>query len=144
MTLTGLRTFTHLDRSGQLYLAHWCDEDEEMTRFLVVPFTEPLVHKLKEGDLTLRDSLDQPRLWVLEVAHSGDLIAAWIVRFADLPSDLLPHPGTMLLRCLEPQLSLRAGGEQIPNGRAADNNICGLGESVPKDSGIRDVEEPLC
>jgi Family of unknown function (DUF6575) len=101
----GPRTFTHRDRGGQLCLAHWCDEDEEITRFLVVPFTEQLVKKLKEGELTLLDALNQPCLWALEVTHCGEPREAWIVQFTDLPPDVLPHPGTMLLRSLEGEKS---------------------------------------
>lgn len=98
----GPRTFTHRDRDGQLCLAHWCDEDQEVTRFLVVPVTEQLVKKLKEGESTLRDALNQPRLWALDLAHSGELREAWIVKLIDLPQEVLPHPGTMLLPSLEP------------------------------------------
>ena len=36
--------------------------------FLVVPFTEQLVKKLKAGESTLRDALNQPRLWALYIA----------------------------------------------------------------------------
>lgn len=102
----GPRTFTHRDRGGQLCLAHWCDEDEEITRFLVVSFTEQLVSKIKEGELTLRDALNQPRLWALDVTHCGELREAWIVQFTKLPQDVLPHPDTMLLRSLESEKSI--------------------------------------
>lgn len=105
----GPRTFTHRDRDGHLCLAHWCDEDKEVTRFLVVPFTEHLVTKLKEGESTLRDALNQPRLWALDVTHCGEPREAWIVQIADLPQDVLPHPGTMLLPSLERSNSTEKG-----------------------------------
>ena len=97
----GPRTFTLRDRDGQLCLAHWCDEDQERTRFLVVPFTEQLVKKLKEGEMTLRDALNQPHLWALDVTRGGEPREAWIVQFTALPQDVLPHPGTLLLHSLE-------------------------------------------
>lgn len=97
----GPRTFTHRDCNGQLCLAHWCDEDQEVTRFLVVPFTEQLITKLKKGESTLRDALNQTRLWALDVTHCGELRQAWMVQFTDLPQDVLPHPGTKLLASLE-------------------------------------------
>jgi hypothetical protein len=128
----GPRTFTHFDHDGQLCLAHWCDEDGETTRFLVVPFSEHLVQQLKDGELTLRDALDQPRIWLLDIAHSGEPLAAWIVHLADLPSDVLPLPGTMLLPTLEPLLSLRAVGEDIQEGRVPGSVIRGLVEGAQK------------
>src|SRR5262249_16885037 len=98
----GPRTFTHRDREGELYLAHWVDEDEQVTRFIVVPFTPTFVERLKNGDLTLREALDQPRAWILDKAHTGEVRAAWRIQLADLPENVLPHPGTMLLPTLEP------------------------------------------
>lgn len=42
-TFDGPKTFTFHDRQGQMYLAHWCDEDREIMRFIVVPFTPALL-----------------------------------------------------------------------------------------------------
>jgi hypothetical protein len=128
----GPRTFTHLDRDGQLCLAHWCDEGQEGMRFLIVPFTEQLVRKLKDGESSLLDALNQPRLWAVDVTHSGELREAWAARLADLPQDVLPLPGTMLLPSLEPLLSLRAVGAEIQEGRIPSSVVSRLVEGVQK------------
>jgi hypothetical protein len=99
----GPRTFTHKDSAGQLCLAHWCDTDPELNRFIIVPFTDSLVHKLKTGEITLGDALDQPRVWVLDLAHPGDVREVWSVELTDLPTDVLPKAGTMLWPSLEPR-----------------------------------------
>jgi len=104
----GPRTFTHCDRDGQLCLAHWCDADGEVNRFLVVPFTNKLVQKLKAGHLSLADALDQPRTWVVDLDHSGEVRHAWSVIFTDLPEDILPKAGTMLWPSLEPMVGSSA------------------------------------
>jgi hypothetical protein len=102
----GPRTFTHRDRDGELCLAHWCDGDAEGTRFVVAAVTEEQVQKLKKGELTLREALDQPRVWVVDLAPSGEPRHAWVLRrLLDLPPDVLPRPGTMLLPSLEKRAS---------------------------------------
>jgi hypothetical protein len=128
----GPRTFTHLDPDGELFFAHWCDEDRDATRFLVVPFSDQLVTKIKDGDLTLRDALNQPRLWVVDVTHAGEPRNAWITRLDDVPDDVLPQRGTMLLPALEPLLSLRAVGEDIQEGRVPASVIKNLIDGVQK------------
>ena len=37
----GPRTFTVNDADGELCLAHWCDEDDDVSRFLVAPHGLP-------------------------------------------------------------------------------------------------------
>jgi hypothetical protein len=103
----GPRTFTYSDQEGELCLAHWCDADRDIDRYLVVPFSRRLADSLKSGQLPLRDALDQPRLWVIDVERAGAIRKAWRVDPADLPADVLPQPGTLLLRSLETKLGAR-------------------------------------
>jgi hypothetical protein len=97
----GPKTFTLKDRQGELCLAHWCDEDEKAARFLIVPTSPRLVARLKQGATSLREALDQPRLWIADVGHTGEVQGAWSIQEDDLPSDVLPAPGTKLLATLE-------------------------------------------
>ncbi|MBC7816998.1 MAG: hypothetical protein IAG10_08935, partial [Planctomycetaceae bacterium] len=126
----GPRSFTLRDAEGELQLAHWCDEDDQAERYLVVPFTPKLVERLKTGTLTLRDALDQPRLWAVDVKRTGEIASAWRTQLADLPPDILPHPGTMLLPSLEPLISLRAVGSQITEGRIPSSVVKALIDGV--------------
>src|SRR5947209_18900260 len=97
----GPRMFTHRDCLGELCLAHWCDEDTEVARFVVAAFAPEMVERLKKGQLTLREALNQPRTWVVDMTHAGKLRAAWRVPLADLPGDVLPMPATLLLPSLD-------------------------------------------
>ncbi len=128
----GPRTFTHRDKDAQLCLAHWCDEDGDATRFIVVPFSEKLTERLKQGELTLRDALDQPRAWVVDISPKSDALRTWLTRIADIPDDILPYMGTMLLPSLEPLISLRAVGVDIQEGRVPGSVVRGLVEGVQK------------
>src|SRR5260370_20759082 len=63
----GPRTFTFLDTDGELCLALWFDENSEAVRYLVVPFSELLVDRLEQGQISIREALEQPRLRVVDV-----------------------------------------------------------------------------
>jgi hypothetical protein len=97
----GPRTFTFLDQENELYLAHWCDEESDRVRYIAVPFSEGLLTRLEHGQMSLREALDQPRVWVLEVDQEGQVQSGWRVNLSDLPEDVLPRPGTLLLPSLE-------------------------------------------
>ena len=56
---------------GELYLAHWFDESEAVVRYLVVPFSPTLLARLEAGRMDLREALDQPRVWVVDVDDQG-------------------------------------------------------------------------
>ena len=128
----GPRTFTYQDREGELFLAHWCDEDGLVRRYLVVPFTGHLVQQLLTGELSVRDALNQPRAWLLEVDHQDHVRQAWRVELADLPGDVLPQSGTMLLARLEPLLSVRALGDGIHEGSIPGSVIRTLVEGTQR------------
>jgi hypothetical protein len=75
-----------------------------------------LVERLEKGQMSLREAIDQPRLWVVDVNSDWAPQAAIRTHLSDLPQDELPVPGTMLLPSLEPLLSLRAIGDPIRPG----------------------------
>lgn len=114
----GPRTFTHQDQEGNHYLAHWCDEDDQAVRFVVVPTTALLVEHLQLGKLSVREALDQPHCWLLEVFHDGAIRDGWQVRLEDLPTDVLPEPGALLLPALEsPNGQVPSGEDRTKPGR---------------------------
>ena len=104
----GPKIFTFHDADEALCLACWSDEDETSSRFLVVPVSEKIIAGLDSGERTVRDVLDQPRLWVVDLDFGGAISEAWLVSPKDVPDDAQPQPGTMLHRESEPQLSMRA------------------------------------
>lgn len=113
----GPRTFTFTDQDGGLCLAHWLDDVDGLVRYAVAPVSEQHISRMKTGELTLRECLDQPRVYVVDVTHSGDAISVWSLnRLTDIPDTVLPAPGTMVRRELEPFFCLRATGRTIRPG----------------------------
>jgi hypothetical protein len=55
----GPRIFTTRDLDGELNLAHWSDEDEKATRYVVVPTSPGIVDSLRRGILSVHDALNQ-------------------------------------------------------------------------------------
>lgn len=125
----GPRIFTLTDAEGELNLAYWSDEDDQLTRYVVVPTTTHLLAALRRGGLSVFDALNQPRCWLCDVTHQGDLTACQRVEFEDVPRDALPAIGTMLLPSLEPLLTLRALGDEIIPGEIPARAL----EPVPLD-----------
>jgi hypothetical protein len=78
--------------------AHWFDESADRVRYLVVPFSPSLLDRLERGQISIRDALDQPRLWVVDVDNQGVPITASRTTLAHLPAEELPVDGTMLVR----------------------------------------------
>lgn len=94
--LDGPRLFTFHDHEDELCLAMWFDENRERVRYLIVPFSEPLVKRLEAGRLSLREALEQPRLWVLDVSQQGEPIAAMRADLDNLPAEELPSVNSHL------------------------------------------------
>ncbi len=114
--LDGPRTFTFRNGGAELFLAHWFDVAEESLYYAVVPFSLSLLKRLKEGDISLRDSLNQPRQWILEVAHDWRILGSFAADFDSLPPGSLPDPDVMLYAHLRPLFTLRAKGDQLQEG----------------------------
>lgn len=98
----GPRIFTLNDSEGELNLAYWSDEDQQVCRYVVVPTTTKILSALRKGSLSVFDALNQPRCWLCDVTHQGVLSACQRVEFEVVPRDSLPAIGTMLLPTLEP------------------------------------------
>ena len=100
----GPRIFTLADSDGELNLACWSDEDENQSRFVIVPTAVSIIDSLRCGRQSVLDALNQPRCWVCEIVHCGEVNQCWRINFEDIPKDSLPTNGTMLLAALEPEL----------------------------------------
>lgn len=111
----GPKTFAFFDAEREFCLAIWFDEDRERVRYFVVPFSVALLAKLKDGQITVREALDQPRLWLVDVDNRMVPTAAIRTELSALPEDELPVLGTMLYASLETPFRLRATGEAIPS-----------------------------
>lgn len=128
----GPRIFTVTDNEGGLNLAYWSDEDEHVTRYVIVPTSRKIVDSLRQGALSVHDALNQPRCWLCDVARDGKLVRCLAADFEAIPRDALPAPGTMLLPTLEPLLTLRAVGAEIVPGQIPGSVIRSCVEGVQK------------
>lgn len=128
----GPRLFTLNDSELELNLAYWSDADETACRYIVVPTTQRIVSALRKGSISVFDALNQPRCWLCDVTHQGDLTACTRVAFESVPRDSLPGIGTMLLPTLEPLLTLRAVGAEINPGEIPGSVILACVEGVRK------------
>jgi len=99
----GPRIFGVRDSEGELNLAYWSDEDDAICRYVVVPTTASILQVLRQGEISVYDALNQPRCWLCDVTHQGQVTACQRVDFEAIPEDSLPAAGTMLLPALEPQ-----------------------------------------
>ncbi len=100
----GPRIFTLKDAEGELNLAYWSDQDEQICRYVVVPTTRKILDALTRGNISVFDALNQPRCWLCDVTHQGELSACQRVEFEAVPRDSLPPIGTMLFPAQEHQL----------------------------------------
>ena len=100
----GPRIFTLTDNDDELNLVYWSDENDQICRYVVVPTTVKILTALKKGSISVFDALNQPRCWLCDSNHLGELTGCQRVEFEDIPRDSLPGIGTMLLPSLEPQL----------------------------------------
>lgn len=111
----GPRIFTATSLFGTL-LYFLAEEDDEVSRFIVVPTNAQIVERLKSGILSVWDALNQPWIWVVDVSFNGIPQKSWRCTLADVPADVLPKSGVMLWSHLEPVFALRAIGEGLSEG----------------------------
>lgn len=89
--------FTTRDREGNLLLANQCDINGSTQRFLVVPISPSLLADLREGRVSLRDTLTQQGwTWLVDLEGSGNVVNLGQIDPATLPIDALPRPEAYL------------------------------------------------
>lgn len=94
----GPRTMTVRDRSGNLYLAHQCDEESgKSVSWLVVPIPEERLQALKANQITLLSCLTLPDvLYRVVQGYQGELHSVKQITLDSLLEDELPKPGVKL------------------------------------------------
>lgn len=111
----GPRIFTANSSFGTL-LYFLAEEDDGVSRFIAAPTNPQVIERLKNGISSVRDALNQPWIWVLDISFDGTPQKSWRCTLADVPADALPKPGVMLWPHLEPVFALRAIGEGLSEG----------------------------
>lgn len=111
----GPRIFVTQTQIGEL-LWYLADEDGRVFRFIAAPTNSAILSRLKSGLLSVRESLDQPWLWFVDIDFGGKPVAAWKGVLSEAPADALPQKGVMLWPHLEPAFALRAIGDGLDEG----------------------------
>jgi hypothetical protein len=109
-------TFTFRDAVGVMMLAHLVDEDASYGRYVVAPTSAKIIGRLKAGAISVRDAIDQPIVWLIDMVGGTDVVRSWAVSFTQIPASLLPAPDVMLSPRLQPMIRLRAIGSSIKDG----------------------------
>lgn len=126
-----------LEHLGLDVLAFFCEEADQLIRYLVVPTTAEIIEGLEAGSLTVRDSLTRTssRPWLVDIdATDWTVREAVAVEATDLPDGYLPKPHLMLRTELQPLLTMRLEGPELSRG------------STPRDAALhafRNVPEAL-
>lgn len=126
----GPMIFTLKSEADGLFLAFQADRDRDAIRFLVVPFSDALEHRLVTGDINLRDALTRPKMWVFDLNKKWEPVRCWRVSDKDLPAGLLPKPGVMLWTHLRPimkRLTVRPGGNETVLTKTFPGNLVHAG-----------------
>jgi hypothetical protein len=138
----GPRIFTLNYAEGELNLGYWSDEDEQCSRYVVVPTTTKILAALHKGSISVFEALNQPRCWLCDVGHSGDLRECRRVEFDAIPRDSLPAIRATLLPTLEPQrVDLEGRVRELDKDRMSFElrEINGLGSQLCEfDESLRD------
>ncbi len=108
----GPRIFTVRHELGD-FLAYACDEDDEITRYLLAPTSDGIIAALEKGSCTVREALAQPWLWVMDVGFDDVPRQVWRSTLEAIPETRLPKPWAMLWPHLEPLLAVRMVGPNL-------------------------------
>lgn len=112
----GPRIFSAQSPLGDL-LCFLVDDDGAELRFIAAPTNPDILAKLKDGIRSVRDALDQPWVWFVDLGYDGQPRAAWRGTLTDAPADALPGKGVMLWPHLEPIFAVRAIGDGLSEGQ---------------------------
>jgi hypothetical protein len=71
-----------------------------------------LLERLERNELPIREALQQPTVWLVDVTGAWRPQAAWAVQFEDIPEEVLPAPGVTLVPQPEPRGALELAEAQ--------------------------------
>lgn len=85
-----------------VYVA-WSDDDELIHRLLVVPTSNTIIQRLREGQYSVCDALRQPWLHAVDQNYDGAILDVWHLEggLDSVPKDYKPVEGTLLSLELE-------------------------------------------
>ena len=124
----GPRIFTLNSALGGLLLAYQCREESAHSHscFILVPIDSDSINELERGNITVRDALSQPWIWLVEIDSNWKIMEVASASLKEVPTSILPKPGIMLLPDLQPLISLRSVGATIKKGAVTGSTIKNL------------------
>ncbi|MBF0548934.1 MAG: hypothetical protein HQK60_00220 [Deltaproteobacteria bacterium] len=106
--------FTFKTPLNGLAIAYLSDDQDDILRYVVAPTRPSIVDKLKLGTISIREALDQPIMWLVDITTTDwGVRKSWQIQIKDLPEDALPEADVLLYPHLEPVLPIKATGQQI-------------------------------
>lgn len=111
--------FTSRSPAGGLLLTYLSEdmEGESCLRYLVVTTSDETISAMKEGVVSVRESLLRGSMWIADLDYGLKIKHVFSVLASDLPDDAMPADGTMLWASLEPALCVRLEGTDIRPGK---------------------------
>jgi len=110
----GPRIFSVVTAFGRL-LAYVVRDESDFQLVLLSPTSEELLDDLSAGRVTVREAMKQSWSWLAELSYDGHVRR--IVSVEGSAEQLLPRPGLMLYRHLQPLLSVKLEGDELARGR---------------------------
>lgn len=79
------------------------DDATQTARLIVAPTNDRVLAKLKQGDISIFEALDQPWLYAVDQSYDGQVIRAWFLSYGieSVPTNARPRPQTRLWPHLE-------------------------------------------
>lgn len=74
-------------------LCHKIDEDASYSQFVVVPTSDEVVTRLRQGALSVRAALEQPWCWIIETDGHYNVERSWRMTVDKIPEDFMPQRG---------------------------------------------------
>lgn len=111
----GPKIFTTRNEHGQLLLAYWCDEDPatRVERFIIAPTSNKIIASMEAGNITVREALGQPLVWIIDKGYDSSISACWSISFEDIPVEILPLGDVFLYVEHQPYLTVRMAGSRL-------------------------------
>lgn len=113
----GPRIFSLRSRSGELLLAYLCDQVGNELVFLLAPTSQNAIHHLESGQMSVRDAIAQPWIWIIARDRHWSIVGCKSSSFDDLPEAVLPERGVPLLADHIPLLVTKQIGPFLVPGR---------------------------
>ncbi len=82
------------EQDNNLYLSHWCDQDADSIKYIVVAFSDHLLKELMFRKLTIFDALQQEPRYLVYCDNNGKVTNVYQV--SEVPESFMPKQGVFI------------------------------------------------